>query len=78
MTSGDDVQAAIELTEKQFGQLNNVINCAGIGIARKVYNFSKHIPHGLKDFNKVLQVSNQKTVEQIKSVFGYNGKTRRF
>ena len=44
-------------TEETFGQLNYVINCAGIGIARKVYNISKQTPHPLDQYLKVLEVS---------------------
>lgn len=57
VTSEADVQAALQLTKKNFDQLNYVINCAGIGIARKTYNISKRSPHDLGPFNKLLEIN---------------------
>lgn len=58
VTSEEDVQNAISLTKEKFGKLNYVINCAGIGVAYKTYNFNKWYPHQLEDFKKVLMVYN--------------------
>ena len=57
VTSEENVEETLKLTTKHFGQLNNIVNCAGIGIARKVYNVSKQIPHAQVDFLKLLEVS---------------------
>lgn len=48
--------AALDLTKDKFGKLNNIINCAGIGVAFKTYNFNKKLPHKLEDFSRVIQV----------------------
>lgn len=56
MTSEADVQAAVDLAKSKFGRLDHVVNCAGIGIAFKTYNFNKKRPHALDDFAKVINV----------------------
>lgn len=50
------MQAALDLTKEKFGKLDNIINCAGIGVAFKTYNFKKKLPHDLEDFSKVINV----------------------
>ena len=57
MTSENDVKNAVLVTKEKFGQLNVTVNCAGIGIAFKTYNFNKKAPHALEDFTRVLMVS---------------------
>lgn len=52
-----DVQSALTLVKERFGKLNVIVNCAGIAVAFKTYNFKKSSPHTLEDFSKVLQVS---------------------
>ena len=37
--------------------LNATVNCAGIGVAFKTYNFNKQTPHKLEDFAKVVTVN---------------------
>lgn len=56
VTSEENVQAALDITKQKFGKLNNIINCAGIGVAFKTYNFNKKAPHSLQDFSKVINV----------------------
>ena len=36
VTSGDEVQAAVDLAEKEFGGLQGSINCAGIAVVQKL------------------------------------------
>lgn len=55
--SEEDVKNALELTKEKFGKLHHVVNCAGIGVAFKTYNFKKKIPHTLEDFTKTISVS---------------------
>lgn len=57
VTSESDVQAALDATKKQFGKLDSVVNCAGIAVAFKTYNFNKKLPHKLEDFAKVINVN---------------------
>ena len=41
------------LLQGKFGRLDAVVNCAGIGVAFKVYNFNKDRAHSQEDFIKV-------------------------
>lgn len=51
------MQEALDLTKEKFGKLNNIVNCAGIGVAYKTYNFKKKLPHALDNFSKVINVT---------------------
>lgn len=57
VTSEEDVLNALNITKEKFGRLDVVVNCAGIGIAYKIYNFNKKLPHKLEDFEKVIKVN---------------------
>ena len=57
VTSEEDVKKAVELARESFGRLDIAVNCAGIGVAIKTYNFNKDRPHPLEEFQKVLNVS---------------------
>jgi len=57
VTSEDDVLKALDACEKEFGRLDAVVNCAGIGIARKTYDFRKKVAHPLDEFKMVLEVN---------------------
>jgi len=57
VTSEEDVTRALEETKKRFGRLDAAVNCAGIGVAFKIYNFNKQRAHDLNDFAKVLHVN---------------------
>ncbi|KAK5640524.1 hypothetical protein RI129_011335 [Pyrocoelia pectoralis] len=57
VTNETDVQNAVNVTKDKFGRLDNVVNCAGIGVAFKTFNFKKKMAHSLDDFNKVVQVN---------------------
>ncbi|NXD18791.1 HCD2 dehydrogenase, partial [Nothocercus nigrocapillus] len=57
VTSPEDVAAALALAQKQFGRLDLVVNCAGIGIALKTYNGKRDKVHELEDFQRVINVS---------------------
>lgn len=49
--------SALEVAKKRFHKLDIAVNCAGIGVACKTYNFKKDAPHSLEDFMKVVSVS---------------------
>lgn len=57
VTSEADVQAAVSLAREKFGKLDLAVNCAGIAVAVKTYNFKKDVPHSLEDFQRVINVS---------------------
>ncbi|XP_018578345.1 3-hydroxyacyl-CoA dehydrogenase type-2 [Anoplophora glabripennis] len=73
VTSEEDVKNALTLTKEKFGKLNYVINCAGIGVAFKTYNFNKSYPHQLEDFVKVLMVNTVGTFNVIRLSVGLIG-----
>ncbi|KAJ8936269.1 hypothetical protein NQ314_012431, partial [Rhamnusium bicolor] len=73
VTSEDDVKGALSLAKEKFGKLNHVINCAGIGVAYKIYNFRKNSPHNLEDFTKVLMVNTVGTFNVIRLSVGLIG-----
>jgi NAD(P)-dependent dehydrogenase (short-subunit alcohol dehydrogenase family) len=49
------VQAAVDAARGAFGQINGVINCAGIVGAEKI--LGKEGPHGLDSFSRVINVN---------------------
>jgi 3-hydroxyacyl-CoA dehydrogenase/3-hydroxy-2-methylbutyryl-CoA dehydrogenase len=55
VTSAEDVSAALDLCEKDFGPVNTAVSCAGIAVASRT--LSKKGPHSLEDFQKVLTVN---------------------
>lgn len=50
------MQAAVSLAREKFGKLDLAVNCAGIAVAVKTYNFKKNVPHSLEDFQRVINV----------------------
>lgn len=50
-----DVQAALDQTQAEFGGLNVLVNCAGIGLAMRT--FSSRGPHPLEHFELVIRVN---------------------
>lgn len=56
VTSEAEVQAAVSLAREKFGRLDLAVNCAGIAVAVKTYNFKKDAPHNLEDFQRVINV----------------------
>lgn len=51
----ESVQNSLQAASKRFGEINVLVNCAGIGPAAKV--LGRKGPHDLALFNKVLQVN---------------------
>lgn len=56
----------ISVAQEKHGQLNTLVNCAGIGIAVKT--LSKKGPHPLDEFNRVLNVNVSGTFNTIRLV----------
>jgi len=55
VTREDDIRQALDCTISEFGRLNALINCAGIGIA--IRTLSSRGPHPLDLFETVLRVN---------------------
>ena len=76
VSSEEDVKNALALTKDTFGRLDVAVNCAGIGIAVKTYNFNKNRAHSLDDFARVLKVNTVGTFNVIRlsaGLMGLNG-----
>ncbi|CAG9864406.1 unnamed protein product [Phyllotreta striolata] len=73
VSSENDVKEALGLVKEKFGRLDNVVNCAGIGVAFKTYNFNKKTAHSLDDFTKVLKVNTIGTFNVIRLSVGLIG-----
>ncbi|MBI3371118.1 MAG: 3-hydroxyacyl-CoA dehydrogenase [Betaproteobacteria bacterium] len=55
VTSEADGKAAVDLAVKEFGGLQVLINCAGIGVAERT--LGKEAPHSLATFTKVININ---------------------
>ncbi len=55
VTSESDVLAAIDDTRRAFGQIDGLVNAAGIVLAARV--LGRDGPHTLEDFSRVVQVN---------------------
>uniref|UniRef100_A0A3Q3EYE9 Hydroxysteroid (17-beta) dehydrogenase 10 n=1 Tax=Labrus bergylta TaxID=56723 RepID=A0A3Q3EYE9_9LABR len=74
VTSEADVQSAVSLAREKFGKLDLAVNCAGIAVAFKTYNFKKDLPHSLEDFQRVINVNIAGTFNVIRLAVGEMGK----
>nr|AGT97387.1 17 beta-hydroxysteroid dehydrogenase 10 [Mytilus galloprovincialis] len=73
VTSEADVKKALEIAKDKFGKLDVAVNCAGIGIAFKTYNFNKKLPHNLEDFAEVITVNTVGSFNVIRLAVGLIG-----
>lgn len=74
VTSQEDVSRTLDLIKSSFGRLDVGINCAGIGVAIKAYNFKKDKPHPLDEFQRVLIVNTVGSFNVIRLAAGLIGK----
>ena len=56
VTSGDEVQAAVEMAEKAFGGLQGSINCAGIAVVQKLLDRENN-PADLEAFSRGVNIN---------------------
>ena len=56
ITSGDEVQAAVAMAEKEFGGLQGSINCAGIAVVQKLLDRENN-PANLDDFSRGVNIN---------------------
>ncbi|CRL02087.1 CLUMA_CG015124, isoform A [Clunio marinus] len=73
VTSEKDVTQAIDEAKTKFGRLDVAVNCAGITVAFKTYNFNKNLAHRLEDFSKVIAVNTVGTFNVIRLAAGVIG-----
>lgn len=74
VTSEEDVKKALATVKEKFNRLDVTVNCAGIGVAFKTYNFNKDLPHSLEDFTKVVMVNTVGTFNVVRLSVGLIGK----
>lgn len=74
--SEQDIMKALTMAKENFGKLDVTVNCAGIGVAFKTYNFNKKVPHKLEDFTKVLMVNTVGTFNVIRLSVGLIGENQ--
>ncbi|KAL4655477.1 3-hydroxyacyl-CoA dehydrogenase type-2 isoform X1 [Arapaima gigas] len=74
VTSESDVGSAVAVAREKFGRLDLAVNCAGIAVAFKTYNFKKDLPHSLEDFTRVMTVNVAGTFNVIRLAAGEMGK----
>jgi NAD(P)-dependent dehydrogenase (short-subunit alcohol dehydrogenase family) len=55
VTDEESVQAALEATREAFGGVHGLVNCAGVGPAKKV--LGRKGPHPLEDFAKTVKIN---------------------
>ncbi|CAN7982441.1 unnamed protein product [Ixodes pacificus] len=73
VTSEDDVKKALSTIQQKYEKLDVTVNCAGIGVAFKVFNFNKNLPHSLEDFTKVIMVNTVGTFNVLRLAVGLIG-----
>ena len=56
ITSGDEVQAAVDMAEKEFGGLQGSINCAGIAVVQKLLDRENN-PADLESFSRGVNIN---------------------
>lgn len=56
VTSGDEIQAAVELAENEFGGLQGSINCAGIAVVQKLLDRDNN-PADLESFSRGVNIN---------------------
>lgn len=56
VTSEKDIENLVAEISQKYGQLDVVVNCAGISDAHVTYNFGAKRPKLLEDFQKVILV----------------------
>lgn len=76
-TDEDAVKNAIDRCEETFGRLDTVVNCAGIGVAFKSYNFAKKNPHSLRSFKDVMEYNTMGTFNVNRLAVGLIAKNER-
>jgi len=74
ITKEADIMEALNATKSKYQKLDTAINCAGIGVAFKTYNFNKEKPHSLEDFTRVQMVNVVGTFNVIRLSVGLIGK----
>jgi len=57
VTSPADAAKAAEMSAEKFGSLQVLVNCAGIGVAKRIFNARKNQLHSLDEFQRVININ---------------------
>lgn len=56
VTNASDIRTGVHLAMERFGEINALVNCAGIGLAVKTLD-NKGVAHPIESFTNVIQVN---------------------
>ncbi|GIX78585.1 hypothetical protein CEXT_606491 [Caerostris extrusa] len=73
ITKETEVQEALNVVKTKFRKLDVAVNCAGIGIASRTYNFKKNVPHSFDEFCRIINVNTIGTFNVIRHAVGLMG-----
>ncbi|VVC94764.1 3-hydroxyacyl-CoA dehydrogenase type-2-like [Leptidea sinapis] len=76
ITSEEDVKKALDIVKTKFGQLDNLVNCAGYAQSHQIYNFYKDRECSLEHFTKCVNVNTIGTFNTIRLAAGLMGKNK--
>lgn len=74
VTSEKDIVQALDVAKSKFGRLDIAVNCAGIAVAFKTFNFNKDLAHRLEDFQNTININTVGTFNVIRLSSGLMGK----
>ncbi|XP_015913577.2 3-hydroxyacyl-CoA dehydrogenase type-2 isoform X1 [Parasteatoda tepidariorum] len=57
VSSESDIQKSLNIVKDKFEKLDVVVNCAGVSIAFKIFNFLKDRAQKLSDMEKIIEVN---------------------
>jgi len=57
VTSEDQVKAAMDSVKEKFGRLDNIVNCAGIAFAHKLFSSTRRLMFPLDKIQQILEVN---------------------
>ncbi|KAI6181316.1 Oxidoreductase, short chain dehydrogenase/reductase family protein [Aphelenchoides besseyi] len=66
VTNEKQVEVGLQEIRNQFGQLNAVINCAGIAYAFRLYNSNKRVMSDMENYRRTLEVNVLGTINVIR------------
>lgn len=69
VTSEAEVKNALDASTAKFGDLNVIVNCAGVGFGAKLYDRNNGSTHTVDDFVRVLMVSQRFNLNKTNTNF---------
>ncbi|RWS31369.1 3-hydroxyacyl-CoA dehydrogenase type-2-like protein [Leptotrombidium deliense] len=73
----NDIEKALSICKQKFGALNVVVNCAGIAVANRMYNFQRREAQPLDEMRKVIETNCLGTFNVNRLAVGLIGQTKR-